>query len=125
MGLAADLSVSTRKPLTEKGSGSERAGAATRNSVPLEPAGVPAAHRILDVVGLFCPLPIIRTAAEIRRLQAGRVLEVLADDPVALVDMPNWCKSNGHGYLGWSEGEGGTLRFFIEARPGSRATVAS
>jgi len=78
----------------------------------------PAVHRILDVVGLFCPLPIIRTAAEIRRLEPGQVLEVLADDPVTLVDMPNWCRSNRHGYLGWSKGDGGMLRFFIEARRG-------
>lgn len=85
-----------------------------------ELAVAPAADRTLDVVGLFCPLPIIRTAADIRQLEQGRVLEVLADDPVALVDMPNWCKSSGHGYLGWSRGEGGTLRFFIESRPGSR-----
>jgi len=93
----------------------------TGNSAPLGFPSLPAADRILDVVGLFCPLPIIRTAAAMRRLQPGRVLEVLADDPVALVDMPNWCKSNGHGYLGWSEGDGGTLRFFIEVRQGSRA----
>ena len=101
----------------------------TGNSAPLDLARLPAADRILDVVGLFCPLPIIRTAAAMRRLQPGRVLEVLADDPVALVDMPNWCKSSGHGYLGWSEGDGGMLRFFIEVRQGSwaprRAPVAS
>lgn len=101
----------------------------TGNSAPLDLARLPAADRLLDVVGLFCPLPIIRTAAVMRRLQPGRVLEVLADDPVALVDMPNWCKSSGHGYLGWSAGDGGTLRFFIEVRQGSRvpprAPVAS
>ncbi len=93
----------------------------TGNSTPLDLARLPAADRLLDVVGLFCPLPIIRTAAVMRRLQPGRVLEVLADDPVALVDMPNWCKSSGHGYLGWSEGDGGTLRFFIEVQQGRRA----
>ncbi len=92
----------------------------TSNSAPLDLARLPAADRILDVVGLFCPLPIIRAAAAVRCLQQGRVLEILADDPVALVDMPNWCKSSGHGYLGWSQGDDGTLRFFIEVRQGSR-----
>ena len=51
----------------------------TGNSAPLDLARLPAADRLLDVVGLFCPLPIIRTAAAMRRLQPGRVLEVLAD----------------------------------------------
>ena len=101
----------------------------TGDSAPLDLARLPVADQLLDVVGLFCPLPIIRTAAAMRCLQPGRVLEVLADDPVALVDMPNWCKSSGHGYLGWSEGDGGTLRFFIEVRQGNRvpprAPVAS
>lgn len=91
---------------------------ATGDSVSPECKKPSTVHRTLDVMGLFCPLPIIRTAAEIRRLQPGQVLEVLADDPVALLDMPNWCKSSGHGYLGCSKDDGGMLRFFIEARSG-------
>jgi tRNA 2-thiouridine synthesizing protein A len=85
---------------------------------PLDPEALPAPEGSLDVVGLFCPLPIIRTAAEVRSLKPGQVLEVLADDPVALLDMPNWCKSSGHGYLGHAEAPDGVLRFFIEVRAG-------
>lgn len=107
----------------DKEIGASGSGSGTASSAPLQPGGLPAVHRALDVVGLFCPLPIIRTAAEIRRLEPGQVLEVLADDPVALVDMPNWCLSSGHGFLGWTAGEGCTLRFFIEARPTQRAAA--
>jgi tRNA 2-thiouridine synthesizing protein A len=111
--------------MTEPGTGSGRDGVGTEYCAPMELTAAPAASRTLDVVGLFCPLPIIRTAADIRHLEPGRVLEVLADDPVALVDMPNWCKSSGHGYLGWSQGEGGVLRFFIEVRRGRRGRRVS
>jgi len=55
---------------------------------------------ILDTVGFYCPIPIIKTAAKIREMRQGDVLEVLSDDRVILVDMPAWCKSCGHEYLG-------------------------
>ena len=70
------------------------------------------------MVGLYCPVPIIRTAARVRRLRPGQILEVRADDPVTLVDLPNWCASSGHRYLGWTRGDGEELRFFIQAREG-------
>lgn len=55
---------------------------------------------VLDTVGLFCPVPIIRTAETLRRMTAGQVLEILSDDRVILVDMPAWCRSTGNSYLG-------------------------
>jgi tRNA 2-thiouridine synthesizing protein A len=54
----------------------------------------------LDVLGLFCPVPIVRTAETMRRLRPGQVLEVVSDDRVILIDMPAWCASHGHEYLG-------------------------
>ncbi|HXH28857.1 MAG TPA: sulfurtransferase TusA family protein [Candidatus Polarisedimenticolia bacterium] len=61
---------------------------------------------VLDTVGLFCPVPIIRTASLVKRLEAGQVLEVLSDDQVILIDMPSWCRSHGHAYLGWRRQDG-------------------
>ncbi|MGH2668370.1 MAG: sulfurtransferase TusA family protein [bacterium] len=58
------------------------------------------ADAVLDTVGLYCPVPIIKTAERIRKMPAGAVLEVLSDDRVILVDMPAWCRSTGHEYLG-------------------------
>ncbi len=54
------------------------------------------AAKTLDTYGLLCPVPIMKTAAAIREISAGEVLEVLADDPQILEDMPAWCASNGH-----------------------------
>ena len=57
------------------------------------------AARTLDTYGLLCPVPIMKTAAAIKEISAGEVLEVLADDPQILEDMPAWCASNGHALL--------------------------
>ena len=35
--------------------------------------------RTLDCVGLYCPMPIVNTNAEIKRIKVGEVLEILAD----------------------------------------------
>jgi TusA-related sulfurtransferase len=78
----------------------------------------PRPDRVLDVVGLYCPVPIIRTADEVRRMESGQVLEVVADDPVTLVDLPNWCGGTGHEYLGWTRGEGKELRLFLRVEVG-------
>jgi tRNA 2-thiouridine synthesizing protein A len=53
----------------------------------------------LDTYGLMCPLPIIKTAARIKEIAVGEILEVLSDDEQILEDMPAWCKSNGHNLL--------------------------
>ncbi len=57
------------------------------------------AARTLDTYGLLCPVPIMKTASAIREVSVGDVLEVLADDPQILEDMPAWCASNGHALL--------------------------
>ena len=66
----------------------------------------PGADLILDTVGLYCPVPIIKTSARIREMAPGQVLEVVSDDRVILVDMPAWCGSAGHDYMGHVEEEG-------------------
>ena len=35
----------------------------------------------LDCMGLYCPMPIVKTAQKIKQLQKGQVLEIVADDP--------------------------------------------
>ncbi len=54
----------------------------------------------LDTTGLFCPLPIVKTATRIKEIPVGDVLMVLSDDAGVLQDMPAWCKSNGQELLG-------------------------
>ena len=48
--------------------------------------------KILDCLGLFCPEPIYRTRVEIDKLEKGKILEVVADDPAAEGDITSLVK---------------------------------
>ena len=52
--------------------------------------------KTLDVKGLSCPMPIVRTKKEMDTLNAGDILEVLTTDKGALADMPAWANAAGH-----------------------------
>lgn len=55
--------------------------------------------RRLDVLGTFCPLPILLAAREMLRLAPGDRLEIVGDDPAIAADMPVWCERAGHRLL--------------------------
>ena len=70
------------------------------------------ADRRLDCVGLFCPMPIIKTSKKIKDLTVGQVLEVISDDEGIKKDMPAWCETTGHEYLGLEEQvNGGSIHY--------------
>lgn len=71
------------------------------------------ADKTLDCIGLYCPMPIIKTAEKIKELKAGEVLEVVADDKGIKLDMPAWCQSTGHEFLGVEE-ESGEIKVYIK-----------
>lgn len=78
------------------------------------------ADEVLDTVGLYCPVPIIKTAERIRKMASGRVLEVVSDDRVILIDMPAWCRSTGHEYVGCTQ-QGTEYRLFVRKSAGRGA----
>jgi tRNA 2-thiouridine synthesizing protein A len=51
---------------------------------------------ILDLRGLKCPLPAMLAKKALARLSPGTVVTVLADDPLATVDIPHMCHGEGH-----------------------------
>jgi cysteine desulfurase len=55
----------------------------------------------VDARGTICPIPIIRTAARIESIPVGAILEVLATDEAILDDLPAWCRSSRHEFLGF------------------------
>ena len=50
----------------------------------------------LDLRGLKCPLPALFARRALARLAPGVELEVLADDPLAAVDIPHMCHQENH-----------------------------
>lgn len=67
----------------------------------------------LDARGLLCPLPVLRARKRLESLSAGAVLELLADDPAAAVDVPHFCAEAGHAFLGREPAEAGAALYRI------------
>lgn len=71
--------------------------------------------RTLDLKGLSCPLPIVKTAKAMRELAAGDVLEVLATDPGSVKDFAAWAKTTGNEVLSSTQ-DGAVYRFVIRKK---------
>lgn len=67
---------------------------------------------VLDVKGLNCPLPILRTKKAIKDIPVGAELEVIATDPGSVKDMEAFCKQTNNELKGWSD-NGGVYTFNI------------
>ena len=67
--------------------------------------GVQAMHfdRELDVKGLNCPLPILRTKKALSEMSQGEVLHVLATDPGSLKDFEAFARQTGNELLSSTE----------------------
>ena len=49
----------------------------------------------LDLTGLKCPLPALKTRKALKPLQAGDLLEVHCTDPLSVIDIPNLIRETG------------------------------
>lgn len=49
----------------------------------------------LDLKGLKCPLPVLKTRKALMALTAGDQLEVHCSDPLAVIDIPNLIRETG------------------------------
>ncbi|MDF2119607.1 sulfurtransferase TusA family protein [Roseiarcaceae bacterium H3SJ34-1] len=49
----------------------------------------------LDLTGLKCPLPALRTRKALRTLAPGAQIEVVCTDPMATIDIPNMVRETG------------------------------
>ncbi len=71
---------------------------------------------ILDLSGLKCPLPVLRTQRALRDMQPGDRLEVIATDPMSSIDIPNLLRETGDRLLE-QERDGTRFVFRIEKSP--------
>jgi len=69
----------------------------------------------LDLKGLSCPLPIVKTAKAMKDLRSGDLLEVLATDPGSVPDFQAWAKSTGNELVERTD-DGGVYRFVLRKR---------
>ncbi|NNM53030.1 MAG: sulfurtransferase TusA family protein [Pseudomonadales bacterium] len=52
--------------------------------------------KCLDVRGLLCPVPVIRTQQVVRLMAVGERMWIVATDPGVMHDVPAWCRVHGH-----------------------------
>ena len=83
---------------------------------PAENAEPPRPAAELDCRGLYCPLPVLRTARALSGLAVGQVLRVVTTDPVAEIDMAVFSQRSGHSLMR-RERRGDELVFWFRRAP--------
>ncbi|WP_029551985.1 sulfurtransferase TusA family protein [Thermocrinis jamiesonii] len=78
--------------------------------------------KILDLSGLMCPLPIVITSENVKRLKEGDVIKVISTDPGFERDIYNWCKQTGNQLLSIKKEDG---KVIVEIRKMSHTSEPS
>ena len=73
------------------------------------------AEGLYDLRGLKCPLPVLKTRKRLAALPSGTELAVETSDPMAAIDIPHFCREDGHELLKSEQTESGH-RFLIRKR---------
>lgn len=68
----------------------------------------------VDAAGLFCPMPIVKLKVEMERRELNQVVELLADDPGVLEDLPAWCKETENKLLSLKKNAEGIFLAYVE-----------
>ena len=68
--------------------------------------------QVLDLRGLRCPLPALKTRRALIRGRAGALFVVISDDPLARIDVPNAVREAG-GEIISAESDGPAIRFAV------------
>lgn len=63
----------------------------------------------LDLSGLNCPMPLLKTKQALNRLDSGKVLKVIATDPSSERDFKVFSEQSGIPLLGYLQQEGSFL----------------
>lgn len=70
---------------------------------------------VLDVKGLSCPMPIVKTAKAVKDMTSGQTIEVLATDPGSVQDFAAWCTSTRNELIEQTS-DAGVFRYVIRKR---------
>ena len=54
------------------------------------------ADQTLDALGLRCPEPVMMVRLQLRKMQVGETLLIIADDPATTRDVPAFCRFMDH-----------------------------
>jgi tRNA 2-thiouridine synthesizing protein A len=68
----------------------------------------------IDARGLKCPLPVLKLEKAVANAQAGDDIVILATDGMAKIDIPLFCRQNGHDCEVQTDGE--TIQLTVRVR---------
>ncbi|HTK33782.1 MAG TPA: sulfurtransferase TusA family protein [Caulobacteraceae bacterium] len=80
-----------------------------------DPADDPAAAATVDARGHRCPTPTLRLRRALEAVRPGDQVLLLADDPMARIDVPHFVAEVGVDLVA-SSTDGTVLRFLVEKR---------
>jgi tRNA 2-thiouridine synthesizing protein A len=63
-------------------------------------------NETLDATGLLCPLPVLKARKRLQSMASGAILEMTADDPAAVIDVPHYCAEAGHTLMSQDDADG-------------------
>jgi tRNA 2-thiouridine synthesizing protein A len=72
----------------------------------------------LDLTGLKCPLPALKTRKALKAIASGEFLEVHCTDPLSVIDIPNLIRETGD-KVEITERSEGRIVFLIEKANGA------
>lgn len=75
----------------------------------------------LDARGTGCPIPVIRTAKYMNKMEPGSSVKLISDCPTAPVEVESWVKATGHDLLGMFREMNGVYQFYIRKGQVTRA----
>jgi tRNA 2-thiouridine synthesizing protein A len=75
----------------------------------------------LDLSGLNCPLPALKTRKALKQLASRGRLEITCTDMLAAIDIPNLVCTTGD-LIERTDNNGDTIAFLIQKRPEDRSS---
>jgi tRNA 2-thiouridine synthesizing protein A len=79
---------------------------------------------VVDARGHRCPVPTLRLQRALETAAPGETVRLLADDPIARIDVPHFLAAKGYRLIE-SSTEGGTLSFLVAKPSGPFAPPGS
>ncbi len=70
--------------------------------------------KTLDLRGLTCPMPMLKTKKELKGMKKGEVLEVWGTDEGSKKDIPDYVNKK-HEFLGLEDVDEGYTKYLIKA----------
>lgn len=70
----------------------------------------------IDARGHRCPVPTLKLQKALAQAEAGADIRLIADDPMARIDVPHFAQGAGHEVLLTEEQDAGAVAFTVRKR---------